>query len=767
MATTRIRGTGFSTLEGGMDGGKDPSLIQPNQVAASGNVSLRGALIRSRNPVTNLLFSDLTNGRFTGRFQGAMFYAAESGTSGFILSVGGKLFRFQFGLPNTLIEITPKISITITGDFAVPGIGSNVTVSVTTESPFAVGETVFIDSGQYTVVALFTNQIKVQYQGGAANATAPQGSAVLDSTQAQVFQYAINPPNQDFIFMFQAENYAIILGGQNKTIIYDGASARQANIGELPPAVFGLYAWGRIWLTLNDLRRFIAGDIVYGPSGTPQNGFRDAILKVTENDFLNEGGAFSVPNNAGPITSMFPLATQDTSLGIGPILIGTTSSVISCNAPVDRTTWKNLTYPIQTISLLDEGPQGPWAFTSINADVWYRGLSLIRSFIVARRDMSQWGNTPVSREVAPVLDLDSKALLPHCSAIYFDNRLFMTVAPSLTQSGISHKGAVVINYDMVSDLRQKSPAAWEGVMSGLNILQFIKGTVEGIERGFALSLNGNQIEFWELLTAGTYDKYQVPQGNNTRINSTSIQWFFETRRDNANVADQLKRLYTAELFIDEIVDDISLKISYRPDEYPQYEEWLTLKFCASVSQCVLPNSEQFKTCSIWKTKRGTYAARVMLTMPPETVNKLRGGYLSSGYEFQFRFEGSGSFRIRNWVPQFTPDSDKSEGECQTGNPKCVSFEACDYDYLSYSSRGMITEFSGTYTIPNGVSTGTVTGLNLGFVPSNIDLSIISPTIDSEVLTINSYGNLTQDGFSFIMSGLTDGPCYKISYTLKM
>lgn len=748
-----------------MDGGKDPNLIGLNQLASACNLTMRGALVKTRNPFGNLILDDQTNGRFTGRFQGSMFYEAESGVSGFILSVGGKLFRIQIGITNILTEITPQLSITTTADFAVPVPASNVTVDVTSETPFTVGEVIFMDSGQYVVIALLLNQLTVEYIGGAANATAPKGSAVLDATQIQVFQYQTNPANADFIFMFQAENYAIVLGGQNKTIIYDGASSRQARIGELPPSIYGLYAWGRIWLTLNGRRTFIAGDIVYGPSGTPQNGFRDAILKVTENNFLNEGGVFGVPNNAGPITSMFALATQDTSLGIGPILIGTTNSIISCNAPVDRTTWKNLTYPIQTISLIDYGPQGPWAVASINGDAWYRALNEIRSFIVARRSMQQWGNTPVSREVSPILDLDSKDFLPHCSMIYFDNRLYSTANPYLTAYGIAHRGMVAINYDLVSDLRQKSPPAWEGAVSGLKILQVLKGNINTKERGFAFALNGSGIELWEILTTGYYDKYTTVNEENTKITSTSIQSFLETRRENGGDGNQLKRLYTATIFVDEIIDDISLKILYRPDEYPEYSEWVTLNFCANVSQCIPPQNEKF-VCSVWKTKRGTYAARIILKTPPEIANKFTGGFLSSGYEFQFRMEGSGHFRIRRFTPQYSPQDDKSEGECPSVNTECVSFSSCDSDYFGYDSHGMITEYSGIYTIPNGASSGSVTGLALGFQPATISIDIISPTIDSEVLTINGYGSLSPDGFNFIMSGATDGPCYKISYTLK-
>jgi len=249
------------------------------------------------------------------------------------------------------------------------------------------------------------------------------------------------------------------------------------------------------------------------------------------------------------------------------------------------------------------------------------------------------------------------------------------------------------------------------------------------------------------------------------ITSTSIQSFLETRRDNFGDSQQLKRLYTAELFIDDIIDDVTIVIRYRPDEYPEWTEWVTLKFCASVSQCLPPQNPKF-ICSVWKTKRGTYAARVMLTTPTEVINKLRGGYLSSGYEFQFRMEITGHCRLRKWLPQGEIDDDKSEGEI-TQNPECVSFPACELDIFSYSSYGMNVEYSGIAVIPNGASGGTVTGLGLGFQPSNISVDVIIPNTDSLVLTVNSTNSLSPDGFTYVLSGMTDSPCYKLSYTLKM
>lgn len=683
---------GFVSMEGGMDGGRSASLIQDNQCAMAGNVTFRGAFPKTRPPYENLLLtfdSDLTESRFTGIFQGSVFYEAEFGSSGFVVSVGGKLFRIQLGQQNIVSEITPTLIIVTTAAFTVPALNNNVTVDVNSETLFEVGDIIFIDSGQYQVQNKSTDQILVEYQGGAANATASAGNQVLDASSASIIEYQANPSNFDFVHLFQAENYIIILAGQHKPIIYDGARARQANVDEVPPGVIGIYVWGRIWVTLPNRRSFVAGDIVYGPSGTAQNGLRDAILKFTENDFLSEGGAFTVPFNAGPITAMQALATQDTSLGVGNLLVGTTNMVFSVNTPIDRTTWKNLQYPIQTVSLLDYGPRGPRSTISVNGDMWYRSEDGARSFIVARRNIDVTGNTPMSREVSPILDVDTEDLLFFGSAVLFNNKGFSTVSPYRTDAGVAHRGFTTINLDMLSNLRGKLPPAWEGVQSGLNAFQILKGRVEGEERGFVFALgdDGSTIELWELLKddQGFYDTFRTAEGENTSITRTAIQSFLETKSYDHQTPFNVKGLYMAELYLDEIVDNVAFAIKFRPDQYPTWVPWTTINLCATVTQCTVQAPGAF-SCTVWKTNKRQYAARIRIPRPPETCNTIAGAPVDRGFEFQFRMEWTGHCRIRRFRAHSKFHSQESEGVCPSEN-QCSTFQACDDSLFTYDSHG--------------------------------------------------------------------------------
>lgn len=664
-----------------MSGGAAPVLIGKNQYVAACNLTNRGDFISTRNPVANLVITmdDTTASRFTGRFQGAMWYDGEIGESCDIISRGGKLFRLTRGLTNILTEITPQLIIHTADDFVVPAPNGTVDVFVTSESAIATGDTIYIDSGQYLVTNRFTNELELKYISGAANATVLAGLSLLDSNRVQITEWRPNPESLELVYMFQAETYAIILGGQHRTIIFDGSSSRQAGFDEIPPGVLGAYGWGRLWIALPDYRQFVAGDIVGGASGTTQNGGRDAILKFTENDFLNEGGTFSVPHNAGPITAMQFLATQDTSLGMGVLLVGTTNAVFSVNAPVDRTTWKNLSYPIQTISLLDYGPEGPRSTIPVNGDMLYRSQDGWRSFITAHRYFDTPGNTPISREISPLLDFDTEPLLFYGSTMLFDNRIMMTFSPSRTPNGIIHRGLAVANLDLLSTMGGKQAPSYEGAYTGLDMFQVYKALINNQERGFAWVNNSGTFELWEFLTDGYYDQYTTVVDGHTTITRTAIQSWIETRADDFDLPWELKKLYMAELYVDDIVDTVTIQVKFKPDQYVAWTNWgPPVTLCANVSQCNPPPN-----CAVLQMYNTGYKVRLTLPQPPENCAQT-GTPINLGFEFQVRIEITGHCQFRRFHThaKLVPTPMEGSGSCNT--QPCVTLTGCETNWFTYT-----------------------------------------------------------------------------------
>lgn len=674
-----------------MNGGIAASLIQPNQCALARDFTFRGAYPKTRPAYLNHLFAfnnEQTELHWTGKYQGACWYQASFGTSGFVISRGGRLFFLRMGPTNVLSEITPQITIVTTASFtapnsALPTPGNLVAVAITSETSLTVGDAIVIDGDNYVVISLAANSMVVENVDAATGKVVPQGTTIFMTDGITPYrEYRLNPSWLDFVFLFQAETYVIVLAENQSAIIFDGSSARLAGIGEVPSGVLGAYGWGRIWICLNDRKSFMAGDIVFGSSGTQVAGFRDAILKFTENDFYNEGGAFGVPAEAGPITAMQFLATQDTSLGVGVLLVGTTNMIFSVNAPIDRTTWKNLQYPIQTISLLNSGPASPRGNSSVNGDWWYRSPDGIHSFFVSRRDFGTWGNTPMSREISPILDYDTERLLFYGSATLFDNRVLFTTSPYRTPIGVAHRGLVSDNFDLISSQQGKTQPAWEGGFSGLNILQVLKATYDvGKERCFMFVANADdEIEFWELQRDGFYDEFN----NAGALTRTRIEPMLETKSMTFQDGSQLKSLHSCEIFVDQLVDTVTLTIKFRPDQYPSWVTWQTVTLCANVTQCS-PDD----TCAPWLLRQKQYAARIMLVQPPESCNEIAGMVVREGYEFQFRIEAQGSFRLRKFKPHAKLRTDKQEGDCASYS--CKTFAACDEPYFDTDSHGVVVE----------------------------------------------------------------------------
>jgi hypothetical protein len=147
---------GFTTLERGMDSGRDASLIAQNQFAFGYNTTVRGGYIKHRPGWIKCSLQFLgTDGstdstlksRFEDeKFQGAEYYKSASGPEKLVCSIGGRQFAItpdhKYGLRNLVQEITPALSITTTtlSIFTVPAVGDDVQVHIASISPSFIEE---------------------------------------------------------------------------------------------------------------------------------------------------------------------------------------------------------------------------------------------------------------------------------------------------------------------------------------------------------------------------------------------------------------------------------------------------------------------------------------------------------------------------------------------------------------------------------------------------------------------------------------------------
>lgn len=513
---------GFVELSGGMDSGRNASILERNKVAYARNVRFREGFPRNRpgfkklpllfrkidpnNSLYEVEDTDLRAVFEDGTVQGAEFYSNLTIPGIIVAVVGGRFFQIELSISQSSksdgtyqsgyrVKEMPLLKTQTTNVLAgtTINIGISANVTVGSAANILVSKNGSIDIGG---VSFRLNSVT---QPQTINITNLTSSNQTIASNAIVTYYIVdaNSDAEQRAYFCKAEQFLIIQDGQSRALIFDGARLRRslehdfAGRREVPTGTVMAYGNGRLWVAIQG-KYFIAGDIVGGPTGTDSYGFNDSLLKFTENDYLNEGGYFRVPDQAGNITAMKFVSTVDTALGQGPLQIFTETHVFSVNAPIDRDEWKNLQYPIQTVSLVSNGAAGDKSTILVNGDIFYRAKDGIRSFVLARREIGEWGNTPLSNEVGTILNHDAKSLLTFSSAALFDNRLLMTSDPAPNGSGCYHRSLIALDFHGISAMAIRTPPAYDGVWdlsdSDIYFTQLVSGSYNRDDRCFFIGL---------------------------------------------------------------------------------------------------------------------------------------------------------------------------------------------------------------------------------------------------------------------------------------
>lgn len=483
-----------------------------------------------------------------------------------------------------------------------------------------------------------------------------------------------NPSNVPKAWMTQAEQFLPIQNGVNIPIIWDGAVLRRANpvsFGgiELPVGRMMEYNNGRLAVALPDRTSFVMGDLAYSRTGNASD-----LLGFTENQFIDGGGAFVMPSNAGFITAMRTVAVMDTTLGQGPLQIFGTNGSASFNAPFDRTQWQNLSSAIESVSMLAPGPTSQEATISVNGDLWYRARDGVRSFMIARRDHSTWVNTPLSHEMDRILDKDDPYLMQFASSVDFDNRLLCTASPYRATTdgeefGVAWRGLIALDFKPIGSMFDRTQPVWEGIWTGVQILQIIKIDCYGKDRCFIFALDSeNQIEVWELSKSALYD-----------LNGVRITWTLETRRmgfqDNGQT---LKNLGRTEQWWEKISGTFDWCVNYRPDGY--LGGWLQLdcgSVCATTGMCDGPG------CSAPAPPLMQYRPRKISASPDRSCEPCVDKYFMNGYEFQFKLMMDGQAQLRRFRAVAAECAEKPVGGCLGDEASCCTETGCESSPWAY------------------------------------------------------------------------------------
>jgi hypothetical protein len=642
---------GLLTAEGGVDSGFSPSLIQPNQLAWAVNTTVRGGFPKARPGiwVKGLTFDDpdvvyqggyynraVRDSFLNGFFQGCGTYVSDSGAPYLFASISGKVYQIDIQNGFKVTDLTP-----IGFQFTVltRGRASNVATYVCS-APHGLSPGMVVrlpePVGAFFPTGFFGDFVVDSVPSPTTFTTYSPGidAGPLLGPLFVGYQMLANSPQAPHVYFQQAENWLIVQDTINVPYLYNGATIRRATGEEVPTGGPMAYGKGRLWVANGS--EYYGGDLVYGDPGYG----RDSVIRFTENTFLNEGGAFAVSN--GPITGLAFAANLDTSLGDGDLLVFTPTATYAFNAPVDRDVWKDLDYPIQRFALLNFGSFNHESIVAVNGDLFFRAQDGIRSLIYARRDFTEFGNTPISRQVVRALAYDTEFYLTAASAVNFDNRMLMTIQPQKVNGrGVVHRGMVVMDFDLVSGMGRKLPPAWEGVWTGVDILQMLTVRIQKQERCFMFGLNQDYIGLYEVTKNGQFDF--------DGFDDAPIDWTIETRSLTFAEPTNKKRLVSAEQWYDQVMGDIESKVYFKANEGECWQPWAEFKDCAKYRNCEpgeISCPPAVINCQEVKYYQPPTRSRIALPQPPDKCDVQTGGFTRDGYEFQLRYVNTGRFRLK-------------------------------------------------------------------------------------------------------------------------
>ena len=678
---------GFATLEGGVDSGRAPNLIEGNQVASAENMVFRGGKPKTRpgirliggselisNPTHSYdqLGNDLGSTVFPpeqasvifdfGAFQCARYYAPPGGDERIMFMISGRLFQF-FPTPagpqhssyrsitdgHTTIGITTLTSLT--AQFTTADLGASLT-----------GDG--MPPGNTIVQIISSQAVYMAYGAGGtssiANITITQVAPqkVIDEIplpQRMTAQYPYG-------WMVQADKWFIAQDGISAPVLYDGVAARysQTSTGggaidgtgpEVPVGTMMTYGLGRLCVVLPNNQRVRFGDL-YGSHGDLQDP-GDSVILFTETTFLAEGFDAALPFEMGKITGITFFPQLDTSTGSGPLLVFAERGAASFFLDQPRDQWQFSTF--EQLALLSTGLRGDKSITAVNEDLWFRADDGWRTYRQARSESTGWAHIPLSTNIRKYVDQDTPELLSFVSSIYFDNRLIglaepewnfqVTSAPGITPiTGFGQpcfNRMVVCDFDILSAFGTRNKPAWDGAWThpDAKFYQVVTGTFNNEKRAFIfgkhLDIDKNVI--FEISLADTQDHDDIP-----------IPWELETRSfdfaksgGGSSVFSETE-LYDTDLWLSDISNvDNPISVAYLPDNYPTWIPWRN--FSGKFGLAGFPGSI---TPGGVPTATPGFSPRLSLGKPQyqgDFVNTNRN--LRRGYRFQLKLNGSGHIQI--------------------------------------------------------------------------------------------------------------------------
>lgn len=476
-------------------------------------------------------------------------------------------------------------------------------------------------------------------------------------------------------YFCQAEQFLVIQDGEKRPIIWDGGTAFRSRDGQVPVGTIMAYGQGRIWLVRGP--QILAGDLV--------GSYPNAVIGFTELSFLATNGIIYPSSLVGNMTGLQFIPQQDTATGIGTLLVIGENGIASIFAEKERSQWVT---GIARVTLINIGGTGHRAVVGINGDIWFEAKDGWRSYRHARGEVDKWYQLPMSEEVGIYTQTSAPNLKPYTSGIFFDNRLLATTDPIWQNGRCSSRGMLALDFNALSSFGEATKPAWDGLWTGVNILQLIRGKdtawAFGIDEAGATSL-------YQLATTANTPDDDTGLTGSRRIECELITgaYVFDNGNRAASVGAQAQKvLWGGDLWIRDLAGRAMIDTYYRRDGEKCFQFWKDFDICSDVDlctrECAFPSPIQQYRNRLRQGSPSTVASNTCSTLPANATNT---GRLYVGYEFQEKIAWRGRLtlsmlRIQAMVDKKEPDL----SGCDPNELECSIMENCCYDPFSFTPQ---------------------------------------------------------------------------------
>ena len=369
------------------------------------------------------------------------------------------------------------------------------------------------------------------------------------------------------------------------------------------------------------------------------SGKESDVLSFQEDTYLATGGVISTPTQMGTIRHLAFPTIADTSAGQGDLFVFCDNGVSSFAVSLPRSSWKK-SGSFQRVSLADIGCLGPRTVTNVNGDIFFRSYDGIRSYRNAAAIQSTPGQTSSSEEIRSLLNADSISQANQASAIYFDSRYLLNIwgKPNTSGKQTVYSGIASLDFSAVQRNNKANITfpAFDGVWTGMNFYQLIRGVIDRKERAFGFVDHYGALSLYELNLLKKFD------GSAFNVN-TSIKSILETRSFEFEKPYVLKKLSRGDIWLSDLQGDVSFKVLFRPDKYPCWIDWAYFERSAKIEYC--PTTPEDFVFERLPTSLPQFRPQVRLITPPDTVDTSTNRLFRMGYEFQLRIEWVGRASI--------------------------------------------------------------------------------------------------------------------------